>query len=1028
MLSVVLYGRNDSHGYNLHKRGAISLNAIAHLLRDQDDELIFVDYNTPDDLPTFPEAIADTLTEQAKSKLRILRLRPAQHARYAAQTHLMALEPIARNVAVRRSNPANRWVLSTNTDMIFVPRDPRASLGDLVGGLPEGFYHLPRFELPEALWESLDRREAEAIIASAGRWGERFHLDEVVRSAHDNLFDGPGDFQLFLRDDLFAIGGFDEAMLKGWHVDANIARRMRLLRSKVTSAEPLLRGYHCDHTRQASPYHKGDRVENDSVRFVDAVDRPEIATQIDRFGLAGETIEEVRLGSGSTVRYLAGLEAAVPHGLRAPLESAYVADAFGQLAYPVGHVLPYLLDLVSCIPTGARIGYLGARRDTYAAFAEGWRAMGGAHSPCIPAEAGWLTPGDLPLADWAQDVDVFVFEVGAEQAQAQADLSPEERARLWLVNQGLAAAFRADAVRQERGAPARRAIVVNAIHNSFEAQLFRHLSVTLTPYSSRIRHGFIVDPRRPPPGPRAWREAATALGRVMPVGAQEAAACAALATAGLAPDAQPSLEARALAGPIAALAEARAPGFPSRNDPGLRRLLDRLAERPGPAAFPAGVSPSAGVGAANRLARPEDWSEPAFVAMAYALFPNRRHDDSAERAPWTWERVVLALNLDAAQPLASRPHVLVAAELPELLAFMLSNLGARVDIADPRALAEGRLASVDFRDDLVRNTFAVPASAEPLGTIEARAADLFGGWRYDAVLLPQNGLFARGRDAAARLLRQAGALLKPGGHLGMAVLSLVTDVEPLFFGDNIALDLLRDGRLLALLADGAGLEPQGGVDARLTPGALDTLAGPGDARPCAIPALVWRDGPAVRVPAVFALCKSGEGRDDGWEAVDRALRTGALDGGGAPAVGEAEALEPAELRRLQALAAEATWAGAPGSVLRRLAVGEGVSQTPRAVHISAAAPRGLALFGAIGLLAPGPYELRIQGRAGAGGSGRGLVVSRDGVIASEPVLDEAGGGEWVVTFDAPGPLSTSIAIGLSQTGGAESEILDVVLR
>ena len=62
MLSVILYGRNDAHGYNLHKRGALSLNCIAQVLTEDSDELIFVDYNTPDELPTFPEAIADTLT------------------------------------------------------------------------------------------------------------------------------------------------------------------------------------------------------------------------------------------------------------------------------------------------------------------------------------------------------------------------------------------------------------------------------------------------------------------------------------------------------------------------------------------------------------------------------------------------------------------------------------------------------------------------------------------------------------------------------------------------------------------------------------------------------------------------------------------------------------------------------------------------------------------------------------------------------------------------------------------------------
>src|ERR1700733_12485338 len=118
MISVVIYGRNDNYGYNLHKRAAISFNCIAEVLTDPTDEILFVDYNTPDDFPTFPEAIQDTLTERAKRLLRILRVRPHQHERFRSRTHLLALEPIARNVALRRSNPANRWVLSTNTDMV----------------------------------------------------------------------------------------------------------------------------------------------------------------------------------------------------------------------------------------------------------------------------------------------------------------------------------------------------------------------------------------------------------------------------------------------------------------------------------------------------------------------------------------------------------------------------------------------------------------------------------------------------------------------------------------------------------------------------------------------------------------------------------------------------------------------------------------------------------------------------------------------------------------------------------------------
>src|SRR5262245_35619233 len=156
MISVIVYGRNDDYGYNLHKRAALSLNCIAHVLCDVDDEIIFVDYNTADDFPTFPEAIQDTLTPKARRLLRILRVRPAVHRRYAHTTHLPALEPIARNIGIRRSNPANHWILSTNTDMIFVPRGS-SSLSDIVRELESGYFHTPRFDVPESLWESFNR-------------------------------------------------------------------------------------------------------------------------------------------------------------------------------------------------------------------------------------------------------------------------------------------------------------------------------------------------------------------------------------------------------------------------------------------------------------------------------------------------------------------------------------------------------------------------------------------------------------------------------------------------------------------------------------------------------------------------------------------------------------------------------------------------------------------------------------------------------------------------------------------------------
>ena len=225
MISVILYGRNDSHGYNLHRRAALSLNCLAEGLTDPDDEIIFVDYNTPDELPTFVEAIGDTLTSRCLDLLKVLRIPPAVHQqRFARRTHLVALEPVARNAGVRRANPSNRWLLSTNTDMILLPLVD-GGLSDICSELPDGFYGLPRFELPEWLWERLPRSDPQTALDEVKRFGPKLGLDEATVSHEWIRFDAPGDFQLVLRDDFIAVDGFNEEMLLGYHVDANLSRR-----------------------------------------------------------------------------------------------------------------------------------------------------------------------------------------------------------------------------------------------------------------------------------------------------------------------------------------------------------------------------------------------------------------------------------------------------------------------------------------------------------------------------------------------------------------------------------------------------------------------------------------------------------------------------------------------------------------------------------------------------------------------------------------------------------------------------------
>ena len=504
MISIVLYGRNDNYGYNLHKRAALSLNCMAEVLTDPDDEILFVDYNTDDDFPTFPEAIQDTLTEKARRMLRIFRVRPAVHARWKGATHLFTLEPLARNVAARRSNANNRFILSTNTDMIFVPRQG-ASLTEIVRDLPYGYYYLPRFEIPETLWEGLDRKDARAIIETVGGWGWNFYLNEIVYGSAVDKFDAPGDFQLIERKDLFAIDGFDESMLLGWHVDLNIARRLRFLHGNDGDLTGACFGYHCDHTRQATPMHKSTSPMNDFNAFVADVRAAPLPAQRETWGCAKDDIEEVSLVRPASRAYVGALKAAIAEPLRAPLEAGYEFHQYwDRIGYEPRHVLPFLLDLLVCAPRALRIGYFGGHRAMFELLRGALRRIGFEKdllvTPDNAARLG-LPPRDAGVValDEVFAADVFIFDCVTIEGEAASNAMSAANAA--LVDDLVASFYRLVDDERERAAakagPPRRVVLINAIENRFEELVRKYLDYARTPFSARLRHGFIRRGEKP---------------------------------------------------------------------------------------------------------------------------------------------------------------------------------------------------------------------------------------------------------------------------------------------------------------------------------------------------------------------------------------------------------------------------------------------------------------------------------------------------------------------------------------------------
>ncbi len=520
MISVVLYGRNDSHGYNLHKRAAISLNCIAEILTHPEDEILFVDYNTPDDMPTFVEAIQDTLTDRVKRLLRVLRVRPGQHQRFKARTHLVALEPISRNVAIRRANPANSWILSTNTDMVFVPRRPEAALSDIVADLPSGFYLLPRFDLPETLWEGLDRAKPREIIEAVRHWGRALHLNEVVYIDPAIRYDAPGDFQLMRRDDIFAINGFNEDMLLGWHVDSNLCKRMKLLRGRVDSLVDHLFGYHCDHTKVATMMHGADRIQNDFVEFVDNVTGSTVPAQAEAWGMADQDIEEIRLSKSNAAGpvYVRILEDLLGPMTQELYEAHHTPAAYNVMTYKAEHIFPYLLDQLVTLPRTATLGYVGLNHRTLGLLLEAWPALGFTGRVLIAKDTvvSALLARDARLAerlaaehvvfadrDAIADLSqILLFDFGIEDDPAinealKQDHGPIARADLLSILFETAPAVFLHAVGAERRrlahgtARPRKFVAINAINTIFETLTQDCLWITITPFSTRIRHGYV---------------------------------------------------------------------------------------------------------------------------------------------------------------------------------------------------------------------------------------------------------------------------------------------------------------------------------------------------------------------------------------------------------------------------------------------------------------------------------------------------------------------------------------------------------
>lgn len=858
MISLVVHGRNDAHGYNLHRRAALSLNCVAELL-GPDDEILFVDWNTSDELPTFPEAISDTLTPACRARLRVLRVRPRQHGRLARVTHLPVLDAPARNVAIRRADPRSQWLLSTTTDVVLVPREPGIKLSDIVVRLEPALYHLPRFDVPEGLWETLDRRDPLRAMTLCAQWGSRLHLNEVVEGDPAVKYEAPGDFQLIPMAVARQLCGFDERMLFTYHMDSNFAKRAGFLLGPVRSLFDRLLLYHCNHYRQNSVHHDSRRAENSWRRFVADVDRPEVPEQVDFWGLADETIEEIALDAPGKSHLAEALSVALPEPTYEHWTVRNPADRFNRLDYRAEHVLPFLADLISPLPRHAEIGFFATTAPLLRGVAETCRALGFIRPILVadPALAADLPVKQEPEAAILDRANALIFEFGSEQAEPSlADLCVS------LQLGAITAAFhRAVARERERATAGQGAhqhlIVVNAINTVFERMVTNHLAFNYTPFTLRVRHG----PVRTSPDPlatdllslSAWLAQQT--GRPAPVPLPELVELLdVVATSGgrsHPPISEPLLAliqhprlAEAL-GLEETVWQARvdAIGRTPRNASRIPRSVVVRPNRERPAVPPL-----------SKFADIEDWNRSEWLEQL------RLCDEATESANFfrrhrsTWEigQLLYAASV-AAPPQQARRVRLVLTAQSSLSVYVARRYPIVELLAADGAAAAG---SEGFWPHPGLPHPPACVTVLPGTTDEPVASGL-----ADLIILPESAILARGMAGLAATVECLDAMLPVGGTLLFAAEVVIAGPPA---ADRLPARLAANGLLQQLIAECTGWAPIGDSEWTLGEATLDRLAVAGTPSERE-PHFVIQIGDLWSTTAVWAWRKAAATRPDGWE-------------------------------------------------------------------------------------------------------------------------------------------------------------------
>jgi hypothetical protein len=361
MISIVVVGRNDNHGYNLSKRVANSLNSMARML-SEGDEIVFVDWNTPIGYPVMPVSIKDDLLPKTKSLLRVIRVPQLVHNLVSEGSNRALIEPLARNVGIRRASAHSKWILSSNTDILFASPSGK-NFREIFQNLEESLWLTYRFEIPEFIWDDLDRRNPESTSDRLLQWyRDGSVLNRIrVESASGADFpipDGVGDFQLATKSLWDKSTGFPEEMKKGWHVDTRLSLQM----GRISPNKPQLISesdlviFHQNHLRNSTAYH-GSSESNPLSEVVKPYINP------NSWGLFENTLEEIDLNNRNEDLLKSLCNSQTDNSRQIP-KTSDLNEISKRLDYDLAKTGIFLADEISILAKGSLIHCYTANQET----------------------------------------------------------------------------------------------------------------------------------------------------------------------------------------------------------------------------------------------------------------------------------------------------------------------------------------------------------------------------------------------------------------------------------------------------------------------------------------------------------------------------------------------------------------------------------------------------------------------------------------------------------------------------------------